>query len=159
MIPNHCFPTQGLLQKRAPAPLQLRPDINYEQACRRAICNILSRDHLICYEKGYIILRIWSAPFSHVNFGYELSPKPLVAFEMFLARLSTKRPVFPILTRSASSVTRPRGLAAILEKKPDDVVITFAKRTAVGRAKRGQLKDAPVDEILHALFKVLSPRF
>jgi dTDP-4-dehydrorhamnose reductase len=92
------------------------------------------------------------------NLGYELAPKPLVAFEMFLARLSSKRSVFPILTRSASSVTRPRGLAAILEKKPDDVVITFAKRTAVGRAKKGQLKDAPVDEILHALFKVLNPQ-
>jgi len=74
---------------------------------------------------------------------------------MFIAaRLSSKRVVFPTLARSASSATRPRGLAAILEKKPEDVVITFAKRTAVGRAKKGQLKDSPVDEILHALFKV-----
>jgi len=78
---------------------------------------------------------------------------------MLLARLSSKSTVFPALTRSASSVTRPRGLAAILEKKPKDVVITFAKRTAVGRAKKGQLKDTPVDEILHALFKVLTPSF
>jgi len=43
----------------------------------------------------------------------------------------------------------------LLQKKDDDVVITFAKRTAMGRAKKGQLKDVPVDELLHALFKVL----
>lgn len=58
----------------------------------------------------------------------------------------------PALARAAH--TRPRGLAAILQKNPDDVVITFAKRTAVGRAKKGQLKDTPVDEMLRALFKV-----
>ncbi|EIN13707.1 putative 3-ketoacyl-CoA thiolase B [Punctularia strigosozonata HHB-11173 SS5] len=52
--------------------------------------------------------------------------------------------------RAAS--TRARGLPAILEKKPQDVVITFAKRTAMGRAKKGQLKDTPVDELLLALF-------
>ncbi|KAF9044731.1 3-ketoacyl-CoA thiolase [Hymenopellis radicata] len=53
----------------------------------------------------------------------------------------------------AASTNAHRGLAAILQKNPDDVVITFAKRTAMGRAKKGQLKDAPVDEILHGLFK------
>ncbi|KAL0072003.1 hypothetical protein AAF712_000926 [Marasmius tenuissimus] len=52
--------------------------------------------------------------------------------------------------RSASTRV-PKGLPAILQKNPDDVVITFAKRTAVGRAKKGQLKDTPVDEMLHAL--------
>ena len=41
-----------------------------------------------------------------------------------------------------------------MEKKADDVVVTFAKRTAMGRARKGQLKDTPVDELLHALFKV-----
>lgn len=59
----------------------------------------------------------------------------------------------PIMVRSASAQAVPRGLAAILQKNPDDVVITFAKRTAIGRAKKGQLKDTPVDEMLHALFK------
>jgi hypothetical protein len=47
-----------------------------------------------------------------------------------------------------------RGLGAILQQNPDDVVITFAKRTAIGKAKKGQLKDVPVDEMLQALFKV-----
>ncbi|KAI5889004.1 thiolase [Schizophyllum commune H4-8] len=41
----------------------------------------------------------------------------------------------------------------ILSKNPDDVVFTFAKRTAVGKARKGQLKDVPVDEMLLALFK------
>ncbi|KDQ63716.1 hypothetical protein JAAARDRAFT_29742 [Jaapia argillacea MUCL 33604] len=46
-----------------------------------------------------------------------------------------------------------KGLAAVLQKNPDDVVITFAKRTAMGRVKKGQLKDIPVDELLRSLFK------
>ncbi|KAJ7070993.1 3-ketoacyl-CoA thiolase [Mycena amicta] len=54
--------------------------------------------------------------------------------------------------RSASTAA-PRGLAAILQKNPDDVVLTFAKRSAIGRAKKGQFKDTTVDELLHALFK------
>jgi acetyl-CoA acyltransferase 1 len=54
--------------------------------------------------------------------------------------------------RAAS--TQARGLSAVLSKNPDDVVITFSKRTPIGRAKKGQFKDTPVDEILHGLFKV-----
>jgi hypothetical protein len=54
--------------------------------------------------------------------------------------------------RAASTLASRR--AQLLQKKPDDVVITFAKRTAMGRSKKGQLKDVPVDELLHALFKV-----
>ncbi|EED79590.1 hypothetical 3-ketoacyl-CoA thiolase B [Postia placenta Mad-698-R] len=66
--------------------------------------------------------------------------------------------MFPRLVRSAvprvrSLSTQVGGVAAILERKPDDVVITFAKRTALGRAKKGQLKDVPVDELMQALIK------
>ena len=57
------------------------------------------------------------------------------------------------MRRTASTVSSSR--AQLLQKKDDDVVITFAKRTAMGRARKGQLKDVPVDELLHALFKVL----
>lgn len=46
------------------------------------------------------------------------------------------------------------GLLPILQKNPEDVVITFAKRTAIGRAKKGQLKDVPVDEIVQGLLTV-----
>ncbi|EIW64694.1 thiolase [Trametes versicolor FP-101664 SS1] len=49
--------------------------------------------------------------------------------------------------------TQAKGRAELLAKRPDDVVITFAKRTALGRARKGQLKDVPVDELLQALFK------
>ncbi|KAI0286951.1 3-ketoacyl-CoA thiolase [Russula aff. rugulosa BPL654] len=53
--------------------------------------------------------------------------------------------------RAAS--TLGSGRAQLLQKKHDDIVITFAKRTAMGRAKKGQLKDVPVDELLYSLFK------
>ena len=48
------------------------------------------------------------------------------------------------------------GRAQLLQKIHDDIVITFAKRTAMGRAKKGQpeLKDVPVDQLLYSLFKV-----
>lgn len=59
------------------------------------------------------------------------------------------------LSRFAS--TQARGLNSILQKNDDDVVITFAKRTAMGRAKKGQLKDVPIDQLLHSLFKVRDP--
>jgi hypothetical protein len=71
-----------------------------------------------------------------------------------------KRATCPQLLRSSlaagyASVARtPKGLREILEKRPEDVVITFAKRTAMGRAKKGQLHDVPVDKLLHSLFKV-----
>ncbi|KAI0793471.1 3-ketoacyl-CoA thiolase [Abortiporus biennis] len=70
-------------------------------------------------------------------------------FRLHTIKLTQQR-VFQASRRNVS--TLPRGLDAILEKKPGDVVITFAKRTAMGRAKKGQLKDVPVDELMHALF-------
>ena len=56
--------------------------------------------------------------------------------------------------RAAS--TQARGLKAILEKKPDDVVITFAQRTPMGRVKKGGgiLAQFPIDELLKGLFEV-----
>jgi hypothetical protein len=62
------------------------------------------------------------------------------------------RPTTRSLARCAS--TQTHGLSAILQKNPNDVVITFAKRTAMGRNKKGQLKDAQVDKLLHSLFRV-----
>lgn len=72
---------------------------------------------------------------------------------MFSSSSTLLRRAVPSLRRAASTAP-PRGLAAILQKNPEDVVITFAKRTPVGRARKGQLKDNPVDEILQALFVV-----
>ena len=70
---------------------------------------------------------------------------------MMLSRLSSTRAANPLFRGYATHI---RGRSEILKKRPDDVVVTFAKRTALGRAKKGQLKDVPVDELLHALFKV-----
>ncbi|KAI0801291.1 thiolase [Fomes fomentarius] len=67
-----------------------------------------------------------------------------------LSRLTARRAVHP-LTRGYATLVK--GRAEILSKRPDDVVITFAKRTALGRAKKGQLKDVPVENLLYALFK------
>ncbi|KAF8626519.1 hypothetical protein AX15_004824 [Amanita polypyramis BW_CC] len=66
--------------------------------------------------------------------------------------LRSHRSFTPKLIRMGSTKV-PYGYSAILQKNPDDVVITFAKRTAVGRARKGQLKDVPIDEMLCALFK------
>ncbi|KAI0778160.1 thiolase [Trametes elegans] len=67
-----------------------------------------------------------------------------------LSRLTARRSAHGLTRGLATQVT---GRSALLSKRPDDVVITFAKRTALGRARKGQLKDVPVDELLHALFK------
>ncbi|KIP11986.1 hypothetical protein PHLGIDRAFT_27604 [Phlebiopsis gigantea 11061_1 CR5-6] len=69
-----------------------------------------------------------------------------------LSRLAS-RPVRLPYGYSRAASTSARGLQAILSKNPDDVVVTFAQRTAMGRARKGQLKDTPVDELLSALFK------
>ncbi|KAI9453993.1 3-ketoacyl-CoA thiolase [Russula earlei] len=58
--------------------------------------------------------------------------------------------ILKVMHRAASTLVSGGQL---MQKKSDDTVITFAKRTAMGRAKKGQLKDVPVDELLHALFK------
>jgi hypothetical protein len=42
----------------------------------------------------------------------------------------------------------------ILEKKPDDVVITFAARTPLTKARKGGLKDTPLDDLLISLLTV-----
>ena len=74
---------------------------------------------------------------------------------LFASFLSLKRAVLPTVTRARRcGISNDVRGANILDKCNDDVVITFAKRTAVGRAKKGQFKDTPVDELLHALFKV-----
>lgn len=60
--------------------------------------------------------------------------------------------IAPILARSAS--TQSSAVHALLKKNPSDVVITFAMRTPLGKAKKGQLKDVPVDALLSGLLKV-----
>lgn len=72
-----------------------------------------------------------------------------------LKRSTSSRLLRPSLgTGYATAARTPqRGLPEILEKRPEDVVITFAKRTAMSRAKKGQLNNVPVDKLLHSLFR------
>jgi len=85
--------------------------------------------------------------------SYPGSREPPIIIMLFASSLPLKRAIFPIATRRYAGGITNRG-TNIFDKCYDDVVITFAKRTAVGRAKKGQFKDTPVDELLHALFKV-----
>jgi acetyl-CoA acyltransferase 1 len=75
---------------------------------------------------------------------------------LFASSFPLRRAIFPATTRFNATLG---GGTSILDKNSDDVVITFAKRTAIGRAKKGQFKDTPVDELLHALFKVYKKTF
>jgi len=63
---------------------------------------------------------------------------------------------------SSSSATATRGfawsavrkdLAKLREKHPDDVVITYGKRTALTKAKRGAFRDTSSDSLLYELLK------
>ena len=69
----------------------------------------------------------------------------------------TKAGIMPHLLKGAHRAASTLGSGRrvqLLQKKHDDIVITFVKRTVMGRAKKGQLKDVPVDELLYSLFKV-----
>ncbi|KAJ7102094.1 Thiolase, N-terminal domain-containing protein [Mycena belliarum] len=46
-----------------------------------------------------------------------------------------------------------KGLSALERKSPDDVVITFAMRSPLCKAKRGGFKDARTDELMLEMFK------
>ncbi|KAJ7169722.1 Thiolase, N-terminal domain-containing protein [Mycena filopes] len=46
-----------------------------------------------------------------------------------------------------------KGLAALERKSPDDIVITFAMRSPLTKAKRGGMKDARTDELMLEMFK------
>jgi hypothetical protein len=78
--------------------------------------------------------------------------EPFPTFTMFARSSRLARSATPAFARAAS--TAPRGLKEIVQKRPDDVVLTFAKRTAMGKRGKGQLAQYPVDEIMRALFKV-----
>jgi acetyl-CoA acyltransferase 1 len=46
------------------------------------------------------------------------------------------------------------GLAALHQKRPDDVVITMAIRTPLCRSGKGGLKDLHSDELMFEMYKV-----
>lgn len=60
-----------------------------------------------------------------------------------------------IASKRSFVTTRPSklGRQALLQKNPDDVVVTLAVRTPMCRAKKGGLKDTTSDELLLGLLK------
>ena len=66
------------------------------------------------------------------------------------------------LKRSFSSSARSRASSSALEtlliKNPDDVVITLALRTPMGKAKRGGLKDTSADSLLYGMLTAVQER-
>ncbi|TKA66660.1 hypothetical protein B0A49_09710 [Cryomyces minteri] len=50
------------------------------------------------------------------------------------------------------------GRARLLQKNPDDIVITLAVRTPLTKARKGGLKDTPIDDLLIALLTQVRER-
>ncbi|KIJ46425.1 hypothetical protein M422DRAFT_29275 [Sphaerobolus stellatus SS14] len=50
-------------------------------------------------------------------------------------------------------ISAPTGRTALLQKKPDDVVITLAVRSPLTKARKGGFKDTRSDELLTSMFK------
>ncbi|KAL6241446.1 hypothetical protein RBB50_011710 [Rhinocladiella similis] len=59
---------------------------------------------------------------------------------------------------SSATTTQSPGLKKILEKNPDDIVITCATRTPLTKARKGGLKDTPADELLIHVLKALKTK-
>lgn len=54
--------------------------------------------------------------------------------------------------------SRPAGTAKLLQKNPDDIVITLALRTPLTKARKGGLKDTPLDDLLIGLLKIVKEK-
>ncbi|KAF1911131.1 Thiolase, N-terminal domain-containing protein [Ampelomyces quisqualis] len=58
----------------------------------------------------------------------------------------------------ATGSSRKKGKAALLEKNPDDIVVTCALRTAITKGGKGGFKDTQAADLLHGAFKALIER-
>ncbi|KIW16034.1 hypothetical protein PV08_06085 [Exophiala spinifera] len=63
-----------------------------------------------------------------------------------------------INSSATSTQSQSPGLKKILEKNPDDIVITCATRTPLTKARKGGLKDTPADELLIHVLKALKAK-
>ena len=61
-------------------------------------------------------------------------------------------------TVTTSSLKRSLAVTSLLTKSPDDVVITYAARTAMTRGKKGGLKDTSSDSLLYNMLKTVQVR-
>ncbi|OJD40736.1 3-ketoacyl-coa thiolase peroxisomal a precursor [Diplodia corticola] len=59
---------------------------------------------------------------------------------------------------SSTGSSLPRGKAALLEKNPDDIVVTCALRTPITRGGKGGFKDTQASDLLVGAFKALIDR-
>ncbi|KIW79066.1 hypothetical protein Z517_08906 [Fonsecaea pedrosoi CBS 271.37] len=59
---------------------------------------------------------------------------------------------------STSTTTHSPGVQKILEKHPDDIVITCATRTPLTKARKGGLKDTATDELLIHVLKAIKDK-
>jgi len=76
-----------------------------------------------------------------------------------MLRLSSSFKTIPkIPSRTYASSSSGKGLANILQKNPDDVVVTLALRTPFCRSKKGALKDTTSDELLLGMLKAVVER-
>jgi len=59
---------------------------------------------------------------------------------------------------STATSNQSSGLEKILEKNPDDIVITCSVRTPLTKARKGGLKDTPTDELLIHVLNALKAK-
>ncbi|KAL0256330.1 3-ketoacyl-CoA thiolase with broad chain length specificity [Diplodia seriata] len=59
---------------------------------------------------------------------------------------------------SSAGSSLPRGKAALLEKQPDDIVVTCALRTPITKGGKGGFKDTQASDLLVGAFKALIDR-
>ncbi|EXJ78684.1 acetyl-CoA acyltransferase [Capronia coronata CBS 617.96] len=59
---------------------------------------------------------------------------------------------------SSATTTQSPGLKKILEKNPDDIVITCATRTPLTKARKGGLKDTPPEELLIHVLRAIKDK-
>ena len=83
----------------------------------------------------------------------------MLRFSSLLTKALRLGSTFPRSFATATSGTRNgNGLQTLLQKHPNDVVITLALRTPLCRAKKGGLKDTTSDELLLGLLKAVKEK-
>ncbi|KAL2406924.1 3-ketoacyl-CoA thiolase A, peroxisomal [Exophiala dermatitidis] len=59
---------------------------------------------------------------------------------------------------SSATTTQSPGVKKILEKNPDDIVITCATRTPLTKARKGGLKDTPAEELMVHVLRAIKDK-
>ena len=110
-----------------------------------------SLDKVLYCTVSHLVLIIWAVYLRPGSLWPYAADTKRSAYNSMAVAIQRLRSTLPHLKRSISHTAARNRL---IDKKPDDVVITFAMRTPLGRANKGQLKVTMVDELLRVLFKV-----